>query len=39
MMLEHRTRGETVCRPFSDVRQAVGSLSRLFRRSILGLTA
>lgn len=39
MTLEHRTRGETVCRPLSDVRQPVGSFSRLFRRTMLALTA
>ena len=39
MTLEHRTRGETVCRPLSDVRQPVGSFSRIFRRTMLALTA
>ncbi|MDR6183133.1 OOP family OmpA-OmpF porin [Asaia bogorensis NBRC 16594] len=39
MTLEHRTRGETVCRPFYDVRQVVGSFSRLMRRQGLNLTA
>lgn len=39
MTLEHRTRGETVCRPFSDVPRAVGLFSRRYRRTVCCMTA